>query len=433
MKKLIFYYHCQCALRINPGEKGLLALLRGGRNDGKSYVRTLLLIFWCTLSGNQIAAAAKQVVAGPESTVYGIAYEHGILTHALISANNLKPPYTLHPGQVLTIPSPNEHIVGQGETLKDIADEHGVNVDVLAQENERPAIRPGDHLILPSRDTVPMAEALQPPPDDNITTSSLDPLPMVKTGPVRTPSLPSSTATAPQALPQELADEIAREKGVIKGESRDKENRAKPMLMGNLTQKNAGAPTAATTSLKAEENFKENPTKKIKKESPKKEKPIDKKPVDKKAPLPEIDKTKEVKQIAEKKETATPKQPQFMWPVEIHSIEKDVTSKFKAGKNDGIKINIPEGTKVKAAAGGEVLYAGNELKNFGNLLLLKHDEGWVTAYAHNSSLLVKKGDKVKQGQVIAKSGKTGDIKQPQLHFEIRKGKQPIDPLQQLGS
>ncbi len=89
---------------------------------------------------------------------------------------------------------------------------------------------------------------------------------------------------------------------------------------------------------------------------------------------------------------------------------------------------------MKAAAAGTVMYAGSELKGFGNLLLLKHQDGWVTAYAHNSELLVKKGDKVKQGQEIAKSGTPeGDAQQPQLHFEIRKVKQPIDPLTKLES
>src|SRR6202000_2774568 len=90
-----------------------------------------------------------------------------------------------------------------------------------------------------------------------------------------------------------------------------------------------------------------------------------------------------------------------------------------------------EGTPIKAAEDGQVTYAGNELKGYGNLILVKHPNGYVTAYAHASELLVKRGDTIKRGQVIAKSGQTGDVGSPQLHFEIRKGSAPVDPLQFL--
>ena len=99
--------------------------------------------------------------------------------------------------------------------------------------------------------------------------------------------------------------------------------------------------------------------------------------------------------------------------------------------NDGINVAVPEGTPVKAAEDGVVAYAGNELKGYGNLVLVRHGNGFVTAYAHASELLVKKGDAVKRGQVIAKSGETGSVTSPQLHFEIRKGATPVDPAQYL--
>jgi murein DD-endopeptidase MepM/ murein hydrolase activator NlpD len=99
--------------------------------------------------------------------------------------------------------------------------------------------------------------------------------------------------------------------------------------------------------------------------------------------------------------------------------------------NDGINLAVPLGTEVHAAESGVVAYAGNELKGYGNLVLLRHDNGWVTAYAHNDELLVKRGDKVKRGQVIAKAGKTGSVDQPQLHFELRQGSRPVDPIPYL--
>jgi len=99
--------------------------------------------------------------------------------------------------------------------------------------------------------------------------------------------------------------------------------------------------------------------------------------------------------------------------------------------NDGINLAVPLGTEVHAAESGVVAYSGNELKGYGNLVLLRHDNGWVTAYAHNDELLVKRGDKVKRGQVISKAGKTGSVDQPQVHFELRQGSKPVDPTPYL--
>ncbi len=95
--------------------------------------------------------------------------------------------------------------------------------------------------------------------------------------------------------------------------------------------------------------------------------------------------------------------------------------------NDGVNMSVPLGTEVHAAEGGVVAYAGSELKGYGNLILVRHDNGWVTAYAHNEEILAKRGDKVKRGQIIAKAGKSGQVDQPQVHFELRQGSKPVDP------
>jgi murein DD-endopeptidase MepM/ murein hydrolase activator NlpD len=122
----------------------------------------------------------------------------------------------------------------------------------------------------------------------------------------------------------------------------------------------------------------------------------------------------------------------FLWPV-----EGKVISRFGAKKgglhNDGINIEAASGATVVAAADGVVAYAGNELRGFGNLLLIRHADGWITAYAHNEKLLVKTCDEVSRGQPIARVGRTGNVTSPQLHFEIRKGTDPIDPLPHLGA
>ncbi len=116
----------------------------------------------------------------------------------------------------------------------------------------------------------------------------------------------------------------------------------------------------------------------------------------------------------------------FRWPARGR-----VIAGFGTGGNEGINIALPEGTPVRAAEGGTVAYAGSELKGYGNLVLIRHDNGFVSAYAHNSELLVARGDSVRRGQVIANSGRTGNVNAPQLHFEIRKGSDPVDPMPYL--
>ncbi|WP_343037819.1 M23 family metallopeptidase [Ancylobacter pratisalsi] len=121
---------------------------------------------------------------------------------------------------------------------------------------------------------------------------------------------------------------------------------------------------------------------------------------------------------------------QFRWPVRGRVIS-GFGPKPGGQQNEGINVSVPEGTSIKAAEDGVVAYAGSELKGYGNLVLIKHSDGYVTAYAHNSEVDVKKGDTVRRGQVIAKAGQTGNVSTPQLHFEIRKGSQPVDPSQYL--
>jgi murein DD-endopeptidase MepM/ murein hydrolase activator NlpD len=121
----------------------------------------------------------------------------------------------------------------------------------------------------------------------------------------------------------------------------------------------------------------------------------------------------------------------FRWPAKGRIIA-GFGPKTNGQTNDGINIAVPEGTPVKAAADGTVAYAGNELKGYGNLVLVRHADGYVTAYAHAKELLVRRGDSVRRGQDIARSGQTGNVDTPQLHFEIRKGPAPIDPMPLLG-
>jgi murein DD-endopeptidase MepM/ murein hydrolase activator NlpD len=99
--------------------------------------------------------------------------------------------------------------------------------------------------------------------------------------------------------------------------------------------------------------------------------------------------------------------------------------------NDGINIAVAKGAPVRASAAGTVVYAGNELRGFGNLVLVRHAGGWTTAYAHNDAVLVKRGDKVRQGDLLARAGSSGSVKRTQVHFEIRRGTEAINPMKFL--
>lgn len=147
---------------------------------------------------------------------------------------------------------------------------------------------------------------------------------------------------------------------------------------------------------------------------------------------PEVSKPAPVQQRAVVKapQVATADAATFRWPVRGRIIS-DFGVKPGGSKNDGINLAVPSGTDIKAAEDGTIVYAGNELKGFGNLVLIRHDNGWVSAYAHNKELKVRRGDVVRRGQTIAMAGATGSVTQPQLHFELRKDNKPVDPMSHL--
>ena len=151
---------------------------------------------------------------------------------------------------------------------------------------------------------------------------------------------------------------------------------------------------------------------------------------------PQTSKKTSVKKTASSKQSTYKPKPvkkrtaKFAWPVKGTIISKYGTI-GKGRNNDGINIRAAKGTAVKAADKGTVVYSGNELKGFGNLILIRHNDGWITAYAHKQTLLVKKGQKVVKGEKIATVGDTGGVNEHQLHFEVRSGKKAVNPQSYL--
>ena len=121
-----------------------------------------------------------------------------------------------------------------------------------------------------------------------------------------------------------------------------------------------------------------------------------------------------------------PEREKFRWPLRGAIIQN-----FKAGTNDGIDIAAPVGEPVHAAADGVCIAAGEPIKTYGKMIVIRHENGFVTVYADNSELSVKEGDRVRRGQIIAKSGQTGGAASPRLHFELHKDGQAVDPIRSL--
>ena len=129
-------------------------------------------------------------------------------------------------------------------------------------------------------------------------------------------------------------------------------------------------------------------------------------------------------------ETAVDYLPPFAWPVAGQVVDED-DGRPSPARAIGIDILVAKGTEVRASLAGTVIYADRSLKTYGNLVLIRHEGGWVTVYGHNDELYVNRGDEVGTGDVIARSGASGFAARPQLYFEIRKGAEPVDPLHYL--
>ncbi len=304
--------------------------------------------------------------------------------------------------------------VGSGETVEMIADKYGVPASAILQTNgigNAASIRPGQRLVIPRYVS---AAASQPV------------APRVAASPAAASAAPADENVHVVAPGESLIGIARRNRMSLTALARA--NNIQPHTKLNIGDRimvpggrQVVAPTAAA------------PTR-LSSVAPQLTQPRTV-PVEKAASAP-AQNVRMATQEPHTTETAVAKAepagsvPSFRWPVHGRVIA-GFGPKPNGIQNDGINLAVPEGTPIKAADDGVVAYAGNELKGYGNLVLVRHANGYVSAYANASELLVKRGDNIKRGQVIAHAGQTGNVTSPQLHFEIRKGSTPVDPTKYL--
>jgi len=327
-------------------------------------------------------------------------------------------------------------VVAQGETVRTLSDRYGVPQDALLRANGFNAaaqVQPGARLVVPVyRAAATRTATPAPAPVAKFEASKVEPkkaeAPKEKFRLVKGPEPAAKSAAKTAKVDKDDDEDEVAEKKAPEKKAVDKKK---------VAEKPAKAARNDDDDEDEKPAVKQAPAKDIK---PQRQKQSAVEPAPQAEPKKEVRKI-EIKQAEVKKpevdrtETTAslPKEepkpaasgeanPEFRWPARGRVIQG-----FKSGGNDGINIAVPEGTAVKAAEGGVVKYAGSELKGYGNLVLIQHPNGFVSAYAHNGELDVKRGDTVKRGQTIAKAGQTGNVSSPQVHFELRKGSTPVDP------
>ncbi len=316
----------------------------------------------------------QHITVNRGDTLSGLAEQNNVPVQAVIAMNNMQKPFRIYPGQQLKIPAFRNHSVRPGETLYAISRVYDLETAEVAHFNFMSApytLMPGAKLQIPIKNQ----------------------------GEVRVASASSTqwitpTATAaPQAKKTVVINSLPEVVDVPKSET-------VPAVVTSAPSAAAPAPKAAPA--KTEPGYQV-----AKLDIP----PVPKRQYSIKTPPKRSGKS-------------------FAWPVKGQIISG--FGKKKTGfHNDGLNIAVKQGTPIRAAENGVVSYVGNEMRSFGNLLLISHADGYVTAYGHTDRAVVAKGDAVKKGDIIAYAGSSGSVTESQLHFEIRKKGRAINPIAML--
>lgn len=420
-----------------------------------------LLLSGCSTEGDLPSKTARAPAAPINSifvsrgdTLYKLAQQYNVPVRDLIEANGLAAPYMLLPGQRLLLPLPKLYVVKGGDTLYGLSRQYQVDMAELVRLNglQQPyTLKAGQTLRLPGQS--PMAGAAMaaaaPPP-----ASAPLPVPVTKPAtpaPGRKPDLPPAASSSPAERTQRPSVEVATlppppaaipsppprpaasapstgsaaSRRGVEAESLPPPGpapmaQAAPVTPDRRPTAPAPAPAPAPQQAPAAANTASSPAKTL-------------------APAPVADAAPA--QMAAVTPPPPPPSPKddlpparagnrFLWPVK-GPILSGFGEKPGGLRNDGINIGAPKGTAVMAAENGIVAYAGNQLKSFGNLVLIRHDGGWVTVYAHLDAIAVEQGQRVTRGQGIGTVGQTGNVRSSQLHFAVRKGEQVLNPVDQL--
>lgn len=376
-----------------------------------------------------VAPAAQYESAGsgdvievrPGDTLYALSRRHGVSVDDLMRANGLTSS-NLRPGQRLALPSgasgaphvaaaapvqpmaesyaqaPSDwtgsYTVQPGDSLYAIARQNGVSLAELERYNgiaDSRRVKPGTVLRLPggagaSTQVAEAPPAYEPPPAHQA------PPRTIETRPVQTEE------HRPMPMSEQQRAEARNPTGTVRlGDQRPSSAQQPTLLNGSDTGSDNGA-TAQEESA---------PQRVARAETP-------------------GSASDAVSASTAQSSGSVAGSSKLRWPV-VGKVVGGFGPRPDGTHNDGVNLAAPMGTDVHAAESGVVAYAGDELKGYGNLVLIRHDNGWVTAYAHADEILVKRGDRIRRGQVIAKVGRTGQVDQPQLHFELRQGQKPVDP------
>ncbi|PWC76104.1 LysM peptidoglycan-binding domain-containing M23 family metallopeptidase [Azospirillum sp. TSH64] len=353
-------------------------------------------------------------------SAYSLSRRYNVPLRDLIEANRLAPPYRLEVGQRLVLPTSRQYIVQKGDSLYSISRMHNVDVSELSRLNNLTppyAVQVGQPLRLPGSN------------DGNGT--------MVASGVASGGAVPLTPQGSPAGRGSVQAAELPPPGASSSGSASSGSIAATPLpppSKPGAAPEPAAAPPAATGDAAYQPG-----------QAPTMLRPPGSKPAATPIPAPAPQAAPPAAAPQQEVAAAAPPKPEpkaevgappprggarFLWPVK-GKLLSGYGPKPDGLHNDGLNIAAPKGTAVVAADNGVVAYAGNELRGFGNLLLLKHSDGWITAYAHLDKIEVERGASVKRGQVIARVGQTGGVSSPQLHFELRKGSQAVDPSDQM--
>ncbi|WP_343207275.1 LysM peptidoglycan-binding domain-containing M23 family metallopeptidase [Azospirillum formosense] len=365
------------------------------------------------------------VIVQRGDSAYSLSRRYNVPLRDLLEVNHLSPPYQLQVGQRLVLPVSRQYIVQRGDTLYGISRMFSADMSELTRLNGLTApyaVQAGQPLRLPGGDA-PGGTAVAQAPSSGAGAAvggvvAAAPVKQVSRGSIQAAELPppGASTSAPVDSPSQTTTVLAPVPG------------AKPAAAPDGT---TGAPVyqpgQAPTSLR-----------------PPGQKPAVPEPTPapravEAAPVPPPPPAAPAQEVAaapppppKAVEQATPQRAtgRLLWPVKGKVIST-FGPKPDGLHNDGLNIAASKGTTVVAADNGVVAYAGNELRGFGNLLLVKHSDGFITAYAHLDRIDVERGVAVKRGQAIGTVGQTGSVTSPQLHFELRKGSQAVDPRDRM--